>query len=74
MPAPREFRAVWFGPDAPVAETPVYERADLTPGMAFAGPAIIEQLDATTPLDPRDRAVVAADGSLIVTLGEGASA
>lgn len=74
MPGPREFRAVWFTPDAPVAETPVYERADLKPGMAFSGPAIIEQLDATTPIDPRDRAVIAADGSLIVTLGEGEGA
>ncbi len=69
MPGQREFRAVWFTPDAPVAETPVYERTDLKPGMVFSGPAIIEQLDATTPLDPRDRAVVAADGSLIITLG-----
>ena len=73
MPAPRETRAVWFTPDAPVAETPVYERSDLNPGMSFAGPAIIEQLDATTPLDPRDNARVAADGSLIITVGgEGA--
>ena len=74
MPEPQEFRAVWFTPNAPVPETPVYERSDLKPGMAFSGPAIIEQLDATTPLDPRDRAKVTVDGSLIITLGEGASA
>lgn len=73
MSAPREHRAVWFTPDAPVPDTPVYERASFTPGMAFSGPAIIEQLDATTPVDPRDRVVVAADGSLIITIGEGAS-
>lgn len=74
LPAPREYRAVWFTPDAPVTATPVYERASLQPGMNFSGPAIIEQLDATTPLDPRDQATVAADGSLIVSLGKGDSA
>ncbi len=69
LPPPREYRAVWFTTDAPVDETPVYERRDLLPGMAFSGPAIFEQLDATTPLDPRDRALVATDGSLIVGIG-----
>jgi N-methylhydantoinase A len=72
--APREHRPVWFDtrPDASIA-TPVYDRADLTPGMRFSGPAIVEQLDATTPLDPADSAAVAADGSLIVTLGGASS-
>ena len=74
LPAPREYREVWFTPGAPVTETPVYERASLQPGMTFSGPAIIEQLDATTPLDPRDRATVATDGSLIVSIGKGDSA
>lgn len=70
LPAPRERRVVWFDtrPEAGL-ETPVYDRAGLTPGMCFAGPAIVEQLDATTPLDPADSAAVAADGSLIITLG-----
>ena len=74
LPAPRERRPVWFdtAPGASV-ETPVYDRAVLTPGMGFSGPVIAEQLDATTPLDPADKAIVAADGSLIITLG-GASA
>jgi N-methylhydantoinase A len=36
-------------------ETPVYDRAALAPGHVLAGPAIIEQFDATTVLHPTDR-------------------
>ncbi len=50
-------RKVWFDFDRP-AETPVYDRATLLPGDAIAGPAVIEQLDATTLLFPGDRATV----------------
>jgi hypothetical protein len=39
--------------------------------MTVTGPAIFEQLDATTPLEPGDLAEVAADGSLIITIGGG---
>jgi len=70
LPEPREHRRVWFDTHAaPVLATPIYDRTDLAPGMRLAGPAIIEQLDATTPLDPADSAAVAADGSLIVSVG-----
>ncbi len=70
LPDARERRAVWFDsqPDAAV-ETPVYDRATLTPGMYVLGPAVVEQLDATTPLDPADSASVAVEGSLIITIG-----
>ena len=68
LPAAREMREVWFEPSAPINETPVYERSALIPGMVLIGPAIVEQLDATTPIEPGDRAEVAADGSLIVTI------
>ena len=71
LPGPRESRNVWFLPDHESGAVPVYERTDLRPGMVLGGPAVIEQLDATTPLDPRDKAEVAPDGSLIVTLGSG---
>lgn len=70
LPKHREHRRVWFDTlDNPTLATPVYDRRDLRPGMRLPGPAIIEQLDATTPLDPADVAVVAVDGSLIVSLG-----
>jgi N-methylhydantoinase A len=68
LPAAREMREVWFEPSAPINETPVYERSALIPGMVLIGPAIVEQLDATTPIEPGDRAEVAADGSLIITI------
>lgn len=34
-------------------DTPVYRRTDLTPGTAITGPAIIEQSDTTTVVEPR---------------------
>jgi N-methylhydantoinase A len=50
-------RKVWFAAEA-AEDTPVYDRAALMPGDAIAGPAVIEQLDATTLLFPGDRASV----------------
>ena len=32
--------------------TPIYDRALLEPGMTITGPAVIEQLDATTVVGP----------------------
>jgi N-methylhydantoinase A len=34
-------------------DTPIYRRGDLKPGMTIAGPAIIEQSDTTTVVEPR---------------------
>ncbi len=51
MPSPRERREVWFGGAIPL-ETPVYHRAELPAGARFEGPAIVEQLDATTIVPP----------------------
>ena len=42
-------REVWFGG---WISTPIYDRTKLTPGMRFAGPAIIEQADTTTVIEP----------------------
>ena len=51
MPAPIERRPAWFeGRNA--VETPVFRRDDLPAGARFAGPAIVEQLDATTVVSP----------------------
>ncbi len=64
-PAPRGERPVLFrGKRA--EPTPVYRREDLTPGAVVEGPALIEQLDATTPIFPGDRACVDAAGNLII--------
>lgn len=56
-PAPADERMVWFDPEAPVL-TPVFDRSDLRPGHAVAGPAVIEQLDATSLVFPGDHARV----------------
>ena len=57
MPHPFETRPVWFNDDKPNS-TPVFARDDLPPEHEIIGPAIIEQLDATTVLHPGDRATV----------------
>ena len=66
-PPPDELRPVWFDPHAPV-DTPVFDRRRLRPGMEFAGPAIVEQLDATTVVHPGDRARVDGHANLAITL------
>lgn len=50
-------RPVWFAPDAPSAAR-LYQREALLPGHEIAGPAVVEQLDATTLVYPGDRARV----------------
>ena len=52
-------------------ETPVYKRSALAPEQRIAGPAIIEQLDATVPVHPGDQCVVDRWGNLIISLNRG---
>jgi N-methylhydantoinase A len=66
--APVTHRPVHFRDRQPL-ETPIYERARLAPGQRIAGPAVIEQMDATTLLHPGDRLAVDAVGNLIVEVG-----
>jgi N-methylhydantoinase A len=56
-PAAIAEREVWFDADAPLP-TPVHDRDVLRPGHALVGPAVIEQLDATTLVRPGDRVAV----------------
>jgi N-methylhydantoinase A len=66
-PPPKEYRKVWFEADRWI-DTPIYDRAELTHGAVIRGPAVIEQLDATTLLFPGDRAGVDAHLNLNVEL------
>jgi N-methylhydantoinase A len=59
-------RAVWFDGLNPT-NVPVYERDRLARGAALPGPAIIEQMDATTLIPPGWDAAVDAQGNLILT-------
>jgi N-methylhydantoinase A len=68
-PKPVGHRPVWFDKSGAV-ETPVYRRETLMPGLVFHGPAIIDQLDATTPVSPGDRVEVRPDGSMLIALKE----
>ena len=65
-PIPVGFREVWWeeGP----SKTPIFQREDLLQGHEIEGPAIIEQMDSTTPIAPKEHAVVETYGSLIISL------
>ncbi len=67
LPEAESTRTVWFDNNAGI-ETPVYRREKLYPGLRFEGPAIVDQLDATTPIFPGDRVEVLADGSILIRL------
>jgi len=60
-------RAAWFGNR--FVETPVYDRYALTRDTDIAGPAIIEEREATTIVLPGDRVTVDASGSLRIAIG-----
>jgi len=53
--APVGVRPVYFGESRGFVETKVFERADLDPGFACAGPAVIEEYGSTTLVGPEDR-------------------
>jgi N-methylhydantoinase A len=61
-----ETRPVIFDDPESPADTPVFERATLVAGQIIAGPAVIEQLDATTPVWPGDRATVDKAGNIVI--------
>ena len=66
-PQPREYRPVFFS-DEDAVETAVYARDDLRPGHQILGPAIIDQLDTTTPVYPGDLARVDGAGNILIEL------
>jgi N-methylhydantoinase A len=59
-------RPVWF--DGGWRDTPIYRRERLTLGVTFTGPAIVEQLDATTVIEPGDGVRVDALQNLEITV------
>jgi N-methylhydantoinase A len=58
-------RRVFFAPQKPT-ETPIYDRDRLGVGASFAGPAIVEQFDATSVVPPGWHASVDRFGNLIL--------
>jgi N-methylhydantoinase A len=66
-PVPAGRRPVWFDAAGPCA-TPVYAREALATGHRIRGPAVIEQLDATTLVFPHDTATVDDALNLVIDL------
>jgi 5-oxoprolinase (ATP-hydrolysing) len=60
-------RQAWF--DGAFHDTPVYDRYRLRPGETVAGPAIIEEREATTVIGPGDRLTVDAARNLRIAVG-----
>ncbi|BAQ49899.1 hydantoinase/oxoprolinase family protein [Methylobacterium aquaticum] len=58
-------RPVYFGG---WTDTAIYDRATLSPGATFAGPAILEQADTTTVIEPGMRARVDSFGNVLVEM------
>lgn len=52
-PQPSAWRPVWYGGESP-HRTPIYRRERIAPGSVIAGPAVIDQFDATTVIHPGD--------------------
>ena len=65
--ARRTTRPVWFA-DGGWRETPIYVRERLPIAARFEGPAIVEQLDCTTVVEPGQRVEVDPLGNLIVSV------
>jgi N-methylhydantoinase A len=63
---PSTTRPVWFGQ---WTETPVYWRDHLPLDLRLQGPAIIEQMDTTSIIEPGCTITSDADGNLIVDVG-----
>jgi N-methylhydantoinase A len=62
-------RPVFFQELAAPHPTTVYDRYALTPGQAFAGPAIVEERESTLVVGPGGRFEVAPSGNIIATIG-----
>jgi N-methylhydantoinase A len=73
-PVPRDRRQVYFESAQEPVETQIYNRAEIRPGQKIAGPAILEQMDTTTPVYPGDVAEMTPDGHLIIKINAEAKA
>ena len=56
------FNGVWH-------DTPIYWRDHLPIEVEITGPAVIEQMDTTTVIEPNDVAKGDAQGNIIITIG-----
>lgn len=66
----KEHRPAYFAELGGFVETPIYDRYQLTAGMTFEGPAIVEERDSTAVIGPGASVTVDRFANLIVTLTE----
>jgi N-methylhydantoinase A len=67
-PAVKATRRAWFGEGQAYVDTPVYDRYALSPGVEFAGPAIVEERESTAVIGPGGRCQIDAALTLVVDL------
>jgi N-methylhydantoinase A/oxoprolinase/acetone carboxylase beta subunit len=65
-PIRTEREVILDNPDVPT-QVPIYDRAALSPGQRFDGPAIIEQLDTTTVVHAGWSVTIATGGNMILS-------
>ena len=65
--AVKETRRVFFGATHDFEETAVYDRGRLARGHRFQGPAIVEELDSTTLVEPGFQVEVDRYGNLLIS-------
>jgi N-methylhydantoinase A len=66
VPRVKERREVYIGREHGFVCCPVYERASIGAGTAFAGSAVIEQMDTTTLVLPNQHALTDSFGNLVL--------
>ena len=64
----KETRPVYFDEAGGFVEAAIYDRASLGSGVAFAGPAVVEQVDTTTVIHPDQRVRVDEFGNLMISI------
>jgi N-methylhydantoinase A len=70
--APVERRAIVFGDPARPVEAQTFWRAGVMAGTEIAGPAVIEEANATTLVPPGDHARIDERGNIIIDVASGA--
>jgi len=65
-PTPREHRSVYDLEAEEWRQTPIFDRDALGPGQSVTGPAVVEQLDTTTVVEPGQTATVDCDGNISI--------
>ncbi|MCB1742063.1 MAG: hypothetical protein KDK91_16940, partial [Gammaproteobacteria bacterium] len=68
----RARRRAWFPEHDDYLDTAIHDRRDLRPGMHLAGPAIVEDPEATIVVPPRMRASVSKSGHIVIETGNDA--